>query len=80
VTTNYDIGLEYEVYKKMGRGRESLGATLDLGFDWRDLKTGEQRIRPAEPELRVHKLHGSLDQLRCPLCGYVYSCTSMSSA
>ncbi|UVT21182.1 MAG: hypothetical protein H8K03_04480 [Nitrospira sp.] len=70
VTTNYDIGLEYEVYKRMGRKLQS--TTLDLGFDWRGVETGREQTRPAKPELRVYKLHGSLDQLRCPLCGYVY--------
>ena len=70
ITTNYDIGLEYEVYERFGR--EHLPGKLDLGFDWRDVDTGEERTRPHNPNLRVYKLHGSLDQLRCPLCGYVY--------
>lgn len=70
VTTNYDIGLEYEVYERMGRQLNS--TTLDLGFDWRSVETGEECTRPEKAKLRVYKLHGSLDQLHCPLCGYVY--------
>jgi len=70
VTTNYDIGLEHEVYKRISDSK--LKATLDLGFDWRDAGTGEERTRPSGPRRRVYKLHGSLDQLRCRWCGYVY--------
>lgn len=70
VTTNYDIGLEYELYRRLGRHR--VATALDLGFDWRDPSTDEERTRPTTPELRVYKLHGSLDVLRCSTCGYVY--------
>lgn len=70
VTTNYDIGLEYEVYRRIGRDR--VGEAVDLGFDFRDVNEGVERTRPAAPDLRVYKLHGSLDVLRCRFCGYVY--------
>jgi NAD-dependent SIR2 family protein deacetylase len=70
ITTNYDIGLEYELYDRIGLS--NLATKIDLGFDWRDTSDGRQRTRPADPALRVFKLHGSLDQLRCKLCGHVY--------
>ena len=70
VTTNYDIGLEYELYERIGRARVT--NVLDLGFDWRDSRNEKERTRPSDPELRVFKLHGSLDVLRCSVCGYVY--------
>ncbi len=70
VTTNYDIGLERELYAIIGV--DVIGQDIDLGFDWRDAATGGERRRPASPRLRVYKLHGSLDLLRCRLCGYVY--------
>lgn len=70
VTTNYDIALEYELYKRIGRPEVAGG--VDLGFDWRDTRTDRERVRPAEPLLRVYKLHGSLDVLKCSVCGYVY--------
>jgi len=31
-----------------------------------------ERTRPAAPCLRIYKLHGSLDVLKCSICGYVY--------
>jgi len=70
VTTNYDIGLEYEIYKKMKRKR--VYRNVDLGFDYRHIRSGREHTRPAKPMLRVYKLHGSLDTLRCRACGYVY--------
>lgn len=70
ITTNYDIGLEYELYD--GLGRPEVSARVDLGFDWRDARTNEERTRPSAPSLRVYKLHGSLDVLKCSVCGYVY--------
>lgn len=70
VTTNYDIGLEHEMYERMGH--VCVSETVDLGFDWRDVNSGTERTRPTTPRLRVYKLHGSLDLLRCRLCGYVY--------
>jgi NAD-dependent SIR2 family protein deacetylase len=70
VTTNYDIGLESEMYRRLGRVQ--IESVLDLGFDWRDVNSGRVCTRPANPKFRVYKLHGSLDVLRCPLCGHVY--------
>lgn len=70
VTTNYDIAIEYELYGRIGR--ESAGDAVDLGFDWRDVYTGEVRLRLTQPDYRIYKLHGSLDLLRCARCGHVY--------
>lgn len=70
VTTNYDIGLENEVYRLIGRAR--IHEAIDLGLDWREVRGSRVRVRPVDPALRVYKLHGSLDQLRCPLCGHIY--------
>jgi hypothetical protein len=70
ISTNYDIGLEWELYKHVGRPR--VPHVIDLGFDWRDTGNNEERTRPVAPDLRVFKLHGSLDLLKCAVCGYVY--------
>lgn len=72
VTTNYDIGLEYELFRQISEQNLSLTESLDLGFEWRDVNTGEVQLRPQKPTLCVYKLHGSLDLLHCPLCGFVY--------
>jgi hypothetical protein len=70
ITTNYDIGIEFEMYDKIGR--TTVDDSIDIGFDWRHVGTGVIRKRPTKPCTSVFKLHGSLDQLRCPACGYVY--------
>jgi NAD-dependent SIR2 family protein deacetylase len=70
VTTNYDIGLEHALYSKAEN--KSLTSKLDLGFEWRHAGSNKVMSRPSDPSLRVYKLHGSLDVLRCSLCGHVY--------
>jgi hypothetical protein len=70
VSTNYDIGIEYELFRRVGQHAVIRG--VDLGFDWRDTQTGIERTRPPKPSMRIYKLHGSLDVLKCASCGYVY--------
>lgn len=70
VSTNYDIGIEYELYGRVGSA--AVKATTDLGFDWRSVGRGTVRTRPVNPGIRIYKLHGSLDLLRCSACGHVY--------
>ena len=70
VTTNYDIGLESVLYRQQQPPYST--SRIDLGFDWREVVDGTIQLRPTDPEVRVYKLHGSLDVLRCSLCGHVY--------
>lgn len=70
ISTNYDIGIDRPLYDRMTAKR--VFRSVDLGFDWRHVSKGDVRARPDAPSLRMYKLHGSLDLLRCPLCGYVY--------
>jgi len=75
VTTNYDIGIDHELYKRHGRaraGKEDVYRIVDLGFDWRHVGKQDVCTRPRDPQVRVYKLHGSLDTLVCRACGYVY--------
>ncbi len=77
VTTNYDTGIEVallnsEAFANLPQDRSNLPKDLDLGFSWRDTDKSELHLRPHHPKLRLYKLHGSLDVLRCPLCGQVY--------
>src|SRR5262245_60995870 len=53
-------------------GKKNVYKIIDLGFDWRHIRTQEVHTRPEKPVLRVYKLHGSLDTLVCRSCGYVY--------
>lgn len=70
VTTNYDTGIEVALLNS--EAFSNLPQDLDLGFSWRDTAKSELHLRPHHPKLRLYKLHGSLDVLRCPLCGQVY--------
>lgn len=70
VTTNYDIALERKLYDK--GCFDSFEEELDLGFEWRDVEKDRVRRRPRKPRLRLFKLHGSLDVLRCPVCEHAY--------
>jgi hypothetical protein len=70
VTTNYDIGMDYDLYDHIGP--DNIHGLIDLGYDYRHVDHGGERRRPAVSSLHVYKLHGSLDTLRCPTCGYIY--------
>jgi hypothetical protein len=70
ISTNYDIALESEIYPLLG---PSFHEAVDLGFSWREpTVAGEIRHPPENPAVRIFKLHGSLNWLKCHLCGYIY--------
>ena len=71
ITTNYDVVLQQRLFESLGDG--DLAEQVDFGLTWRRAgETSPARPRPAAPRLRMFKLHGSLDWLRCSLCGHVY--------
>lgn len=69
ISTNYDITLESRLYDPY-QGPD-IARQIDLGYDWRSV-AGQVQTRATNPKLRVLKLHGSFDTLRCPYCGHVY--------
>lgn len=76
VTTNYDFAVDSQIIERVGRTdrrkwNERVGEQVDFGFAWRRTDTGELVDRPSRPTWRVHKLHGSVNWLRCPLCGQI---------
>jgi hypothetical protein len=70
VTTNYDVSVETPLFAEVGVSR--VPAAIDFGFDWRDPSTGTLHPRPTKPSVAFFKLHGSLNWLRCDLCGQLY--------
>jgi hypothetical protein len=70
ISTNYDIELETQLFKRYPH--HLINTEFDFGFSWRDTSTGVVYKRPADPSLRLYKLHGSLNWLRCDLCDHVY--------
>lgn len=68
VSTNYDLSIETELVRAWNYDHE----LFDFGFTWRDPKSGELHDRPAAPRLRLYKLHGSVNWLKCGLCDHVY--------
>ena len=70
VTTNYDVAVETPLFTSIGVDR--VAEAIDFGFDWRDPYREVLVPRPAQPQLAILKLHGSLNWLRCDLCGQVY--------
>jgi hypothetical protein len=70
VTTNYDVAVETPIFQKLGL--EQVSNTIDFGFDWRDPYREVMVPRPERPKLSFYKLHGSLNWLRCDLCGQIY--------
>ena len=76
LTTNYDTAVESRVFRHLAPNlltRETAVArTVDLGFSWRAIESGELVARPPAPRWQIFKLHGSVNWLRCPLCGQIY--------
>jgi hypothetical protein len=69
ITTNYDLAVESRLFGRLDAGE--VARAVDFGMSWRPAHGGALNPRPAEPRLRYYKLHGSLDWLRCGLCGHV---------
>lgn len=73
ITSNYDLTVDDHWFAKLrSHGLAEPGELIDLGFSWRDVGSGALHPRPAQPVGRLLKLHGSLNWLRCPLCGHTY--------
>ncbi|MBS1663786.1 MAG: SIR2 family protein [Bacteroidetes bacterium] len=66
ITTNYDLIIDREFKKEIGRHE------VDYGITYRNIVTSKLVPPPAAPLLRLYKLHGSLNWLRCELCGQYY--------
>jgi hypothetical protein len=76
VTTNYDIAVDSRIIRDEGRTdtrkwNSRVSKAVDFGFAWRRSDNGQLMERPMKPSWRVHKLHGSVNWLRCPLCGQI---------
>jgi NAD-dependent SIR2 family protein deacetylase len=77
LTTNYDTAVDSRIFRHVSprnsAQREArVARAVDLGFSWRAIETGELVARPAVPRWQVFKLHGSVNWLRCTLCGQIY--------
>lgn len=80
MTTNYDLVVEQPLFARLGGDPSTpwvarhrhVAETVDFGFPWRDPGSGEIVARPPNATLQLLKLHGSLNSLRCPLCGQTY--------
>jgi hypothetical protein len=70
ITTNYDVSVEALIVNS--KHFVPLPSAIDFGFDWRDAYTSHLHPRPLHAKLAYFKLHGSLNWLRCDLCGQVY--------
>src|SRR6188768_770554 len=80
ITTNYDLVVDLPLFEQLtkssGAGSTStyqvIPTLVDFGFSWRDPGSGELVPRPLNPLVKLLKLHGSLNTLRCPLCNQTY--------
>ena len=60
--------LERKVYPLLTR---PIHEAVDFGFSWRDPMTGSIHNPPDKPTVRIFKLHGSVNWVRCQLCGFI---------
>jgi len=70
ITTNYDTTFEIKVYNNNIKDIKK----IDFGFSWRDTQTNHELIHyPVKAtQIRIFKLHGSLNWLKCDLCDHIY--------
>jgi hypothetical protein len=66
ITTNYDLIIDREFRNEIRNHQ------VDYGIAYRDVSYSQLIPPPADPVLRLYKLHGSLNWLRCDLCGQYY--------
>lgn len=66
ITTNYDISID-PAFKQAISKRQ-----VDYGISFRDTVSGKIILQPANPLFKYLKLHGSLNWLKCDLCGHYY--------
>ncbi len=70
ISTNYDTSLEQLISTELDF--ERITNEVDFGVAWRDPDEEEPYPRPPKPWLRLYKLHGSLNWLRCDMCEHMY--------
>jgi NAD-dependent SIR2 family protein deacetylase len=66
ITTNYDLLIDWEFSDLAAKNQ------IDYGISYRDVSTNEIIYRNRQPRFAYYKLHGSLNWLRCDLCGQYY--------
>jgi hypothetical protein len=82
ITTNYDMAADFAAFRcaKVERDadgywdEDQIASRIDFGFDWLHPEADATVVysRPNKPLLRLLKLHGSTNWLRCPLCDHIY--------
>jgi len=86
ISTNYDEIIESELYKHFIRKGQLLdnngglnekrpfdrvNYSVNFGISWRDCPTGKIFNPPRDYRHSVLKLHGSVDWVKCDLCGWI---------
>jgi NAD-dependent SIR2 family protein deacetylase len=71
ISTNYDTLVEKRVFDHFIGLRAPIGKHVDFGIPWRDAFRDELHVRPQGARLAILKLHGSLNWVRCEVCGHV---------
>jgi hypothetical protein len=66
ITTNYDLLIDMEFEEV------ALKNKVDYGIAYREIKKSKLIFRDPDPLFHYYKLHGSLNWLRCDLCGHYY--------
>lgn len=67
ITTNYDLSIDPQFENAIANNK------VDYGIPYRGMdKQGRIIQQPTNPLFRYYKLHGSLNWLKCDLCGQYY--------
>jgi NAD-dependent SIR2 family protein deacetylase len=75
ITTNYDMSVDRAIFREVGGNaynESSILGDVDFGFPWRRTERDTLVLRPQNANWRLFKLHGSVNCLRCSVCGETY--------
>jgi len=76
ITTNYDLIIDWEFRDALRSGRVDYGipyrSVSNANVGTHTVKANEIVVQPYNPLFRYYKLHGSLNWLKCEMCGHYY--------
>lgn len=72
ISTNYDVSVDFGLLGTLPSAEADRQRLVDFGFTWRSVLSGELFAPSRAARVRLYKLHGSLNWLRCDRCSFIY--------
>lgn len=66
ISVNYDIHIDNTIASMYNESKHPI--MLDYGIEFNNFEEDGKWKRPADPSIKLYKIHGSLNWLYCPIC------------